>query len=169
MDQPLVHFVCGALGAGKTTYAMDLADRSRGVRYSIDEWMATLFAPDMPQALDLDWMWARVDRCETLIAMTAMSVARTGAPVVLDLGFTRRAPRQAMAARFRASGLAVQLHWLDVAVDERWRRVSHRNSAKGETYAFEVTKAMFDFMEARFEAPTPEEVQAFDRLIVTQT
>ena len=43
-----VHLVFGPQGAGKTTHARALAARIGGVRFSIDEWMAQLFAPDWP-------------------------------------------------------------------------------------------------------------------------
>ena len=35
---PLLHMVCGGVGAGKTTYARKLADEIGGLRFSIDEW-----------------------------------------------------------------------------------------------------------------------------------
>ena len=43
---PLLHMVCGGVGAGKTTYARKLADEIGGLRFSIDEWMTSLFGPD---------------------------------------------------------------------------------------------------------------------------
>ena len=38
MPPPALHLVCGSTGAGKTTYAIALADRLCAVRFSIDEW-----------------------------------------------------------------------------------------------------------------------------------
>jgi hypothetical protein len=41
--------------------------------------------------------------------------------------------------------------------DVRRNRVVARNNSKGDTFAFEVTPAMFDFMEKHFEPPTEAE------------
>ena len=43
-----VHLEVGFTGAGKTTYAFELAAREGALRLSIDEWMITLFGPDQP-------------------------------------------------------------------------------------------------------------------------
>ena len=40
--------VVGCTGAGKTTYARQLAAELGAVRFSIDEWMMALFGPDVP-------------------------------------------------------------------------------------------------------------------------
>ncbi len=41
----------------------------------------------------------------------------------------------------------------------RKERVVKRNIEKGETYSFEVTPMMFDFMEKEFQRPTDEELE----------
>ena len=41
----------------------------------------------------------------------------------------------------------------------RAQRVRARNAARGETFSFEVTPAMFDFMETMFEPPVDAELQ----------
>ena len=43
MARYLIHLICGSTGAGKTTYALELAERIGAVRFSIDEWMTALF------------------------------------------------------------------------------------------------------------------------------
>ena len=45
-ETPLIHLICGSTGAGKTTYARELATNIGGVVFSIDEWMVTLFGED---------------------------------------------------------------------------------------------------------------------------
>lgn len=41
----------------------------------------------------------------------------------------------------------------------RKERVVKRNIEKGETYSFEVTPMMFDFMEKEFQRPTDDELE----------
>jgi predicted kinase len=65
----LIHLICGSTGAGKTNYALRLSDHLEGIRFSIDEWMATLFWMDTPQPLNLDVpaeeRWRRVETRNT--------------------------------------------------------------------------------------------------------
>lgn len=52
------------------------------------------------------------------------------------------------------ANLPVRLHFLDVAVEERWHRVQGRNADRGPTYRLEVTREMFDFAEKIWEPPS---------------
>jgi predicted kinase len=158
----LIHLVCGSTGAGKTTYAVQLAHRLRAVRFSIDEWMTTLFWMDSPQPVEATWSMARIERCYRQIWSTAAQVAGCGTPCVLDLGFTQAASRTQFYEQAGALGFSVQLHFLDVPLQERWRRVVSRNSGKGgaQQLQFEVSREMFDFVEGMWEPPDAEEMSS---------
>jgi len=170
MQRSLIHLVCGSTGAGKTTYALRLADRLGAVEFSIDEWMAALFWMDSPQPLDPSWSMARVERCYGRIWETALQVAARGIPCVLDLGFTRAESRLRFAALARGAGLGVELHFIDVPAGERWRRVEARNAGKGgiRQLGFDVTREMFDFVEGAWEPPGGDEMRAYDRVTVAE-
>jgi len=167
-DPATIHLVIGATGAGKTTYARSFADELGAIRFSIDEWMQALFWMDAPPAPDIAWALARVERARDLIWRTAADAARRGCPAILEIGLTTRADRAAMGERARAAGLSTRLHWLDVPVEERWRRVQARNSATGPAaqLAFAITRAMFDEVETMWEAPTGAEL---DGAVVSST
>ena len=152
--------VVGSTGAGKTTYALRLADEIGGVRLSIDEWMMTLFWADSPQPLQFAWTMERVDRCESQMFATALQLAARGVPAILDLSFTKKAHRDKYRALAAEHGLAAQVHYLAVPADERWNRVSRRNTEQGETYAMQVDRQMFDFMEGMWEPPDEAEWSA---------
>jgi len=156
------HLVCGSTGAGKTTHALRLVQEFGALHFSIDDWMVRLFGPDRPLKRDWPWIVERVARCESLIAETAAEVGRRGISSVLDLGFQRADQRQRIAQQAQAAGLAVRLHLLDVPAEERWRRVSGRNDARGETYRVTVTRPMFDFIESIWQPPSPAEIAALD-------
>lgn len=51
-----IHLVFGPQGAGKSIYARELAGRTMGVRFSIDEWMGQLYGPDLPKPLNFSWI-----------------------------------------------------------------------------------------------------------------
>lgn len=155
-----IHLVYGPQGAGKTTVARNLAERHGALRCSIDEWMGELFGPDLPRPMPLPWVLERVQRCERRIWALACDLARRGSPVVLDLGGQRAADRARFAALAAAAGLALQAHFVTAPAALRRERVMARNRARGDTFAFEVTPAMFDAMEARFEPPDAAELAA---------
>ena len=152
--------VVGCTGAGKTTYARKLADDIGGVVFSIDDWMTALFWPDSPQPIDFEWTMERIARCEAQIFATARQLAERAVPSVLDLGFTKRDHRDRIRALATEAGLGATIHFVDVPADERWRRVERRNSERGETYAMQVDRQMFDFMESLWEPPEQAEWSA---------
>ena len=156
---PRIHLVFGPVGAGKSTYARALAEREGGVRLAIDDWMHELFAPDIVDMLDFGWIMARVRRCEQRIRGTALDVLRTGTPVVLDLGLMKTASRAAFRAWAAEHGHALGDHFVHARAPVRAERVRARNATRGETFSFEVTPAMFEFMEGMFEPPAGSELQ----------
>ena len=169
MQDHLVHLICGSTGAGKTTYALRLSEQLGAVRFSIDEWMTALFWTDAPQPLEAAWAMERVERCYAQIWVTASQLAARRVPCVLDLGFGQAESRARFAGLATGVGSSVQLHFIDVPLEEPWRRVESRNARKGETYQlrFDVTRAMFDYVESMWEPPTEEEMDACHGLRVT--
>ena len=155
------HLVAGSTGAGKTTAAREIAERVGGVRFSIDEWMNALYWMDCPEKNDFPWALERVRRCEVQIGVVAKELAGVGVDAVLDLGFTTRAQRMGWLETAKAAGGGCVLHVLEVNAETRWARVLERNRGESGTYAFEVTREMFDFMEERWEAPSVEERTEF--------
>jgi len=141
MSGPL-HFIAGSTGAGKTTYAQRLAAEIGGVCFAVDDWMAKLFWPDSAVMtggpVDPAWAMARVERCAAMIWSVAVDVARAGTPALLELGFTTAETRSRYAALAADAGLGVQLHFVDVPADERWRRVEARNAAASGPLDFPI-------------------------------
>ena len=154
----ILHVIFGPSGAGKTTYALDLARRTPAVHFAIDDWMARLYAPDMPQPLEFEWMMARVERCEALIWSLAAGVMATGSSVVLDLGLMRKGDRDRVREIAQACELTTQFHHVTAPHDVRRARVLARNSGQGESFAIVVTPQMFEFTERIYQAPEAEEL-----------
>jgi len=162
----MIHLLFGPQGAGKSTLARQLADQVQGVRFSIDDWMGELFSPDMPQPLNLPWIMARVQRCERRIWAVAADLVQRGGTAILDLGCMKVADRERLAALAHAQGLPLRAHFVTAPLAARRQRVLQRNHDRGDTFAFEVTPGMFDFMETQFEPPGAQELA---RCTVTET
>ncbi|USG60589.1 ATP-binding protein [Sneathiella marina] len=156
----LIHLICGSTGAGKTTYARELANDISGVIFSIDEWMVSLFGEDAPKDLSPTWFVPRVSRCENQMWAMALQLGRLGIPSILDLGFQRREHRQRYASLARSSQLSAKLHFLDIAASERWERVQSRNEKQGDTFHMKITRNMFDYIETIWEPPSEDEFQS---------
>ena len=154
----MIHIVFGATGAGKTTYAMQLAQELQAIRFSVDDWMKGLFFPDIKAEIEYSWALERVNRCEEQIWQVAQQVLGQGTPVVLEVSMTSKEQRDKQRQRAEQYGFDYSIYFLDVAQATRRDRVRQRNSEQGQTYSFEVTDDMFDFVEALFESPDEDEL-----------
>jgi predicted kinase len=78
---------------------------------------------------------------------------------ILDLGLSKYDHRQKFREFAARNNFELTLHYLDIVKDIRLKRVEKRNTEKGETFKFEVSKEEFDFMENWFEKPTEIEIK----------
>ena len=156
---PTLHAVYGPSGAGKTAYAHAFARRENAVAFILDDWMATLFGPDMPTPIEYEWMIERVGRCEEQIWSTAAATLLAGTSVVLDLGLMRKADRGRVREIAEAVDLPFQFHYVTAPVEVRRARVLERNEVRSETFAMQLTPETFDFAEGVFEAPDEAELR----------
>ena len=153
-----IHMICGLTGAGKSTYAEQLRQDLKAVRFSIDDWNARLFFMDRDPSSDFNWFYDRVQRCCAQMRDTAEQVLDTGTPVVFDCGFTDRKEQKIFYDWAESLGHRVILHFIDVDSETRWSRTQHRNHEQGATYKIHVTREMFDFMEGIWQAPEDDEL-----------
>ncbi len=160
-----MHLICGSTGAGKTTYAIALASRVKGIRFSIDDWMATLFVPERPNPPSLAWAAERVGRCVDQMWRTADQIVARDVDVVFDLGLSRRDDRDRLRMLTAQTKARCKLHYLDVSRETRLARVLGR-SAGPTRDSFGITPALFEAMDRCFEAPTDDEL--YDAMIVCE-
>jgi len=153
-----LHVIFGPCGAGKTTYAHTFARREGAVAFILDDWMARLFGPDIPEPIEYQWMLERVGRCEAQIWSTAAAVMAAGTSAVFDIGLMRRSDRARVREIAEGAGLPLQFHFVDAPQDVRRARVAGRNTIRGESFAIEVSPEMFEFIEGVYEPPAADEL-----------
>jgi len=144
---------CGLPGAGKTALATQLAADRSAVRLTKDEWLAALGSSP--------WDTPTREKVERELWRLAQEILRLGLSVVLDFGLWARIERDEMRSAARALGVAVELHFLDVAPDELWRRIEARNS-RPPWDRYPIRHADLDGWLTIFQAPDAAELALFD-------
>lgn len=153
MSETRLILTCGLAGAGKTTLATELASKRSAVRLTRDEW---------PWALgSTPWDRAIGERIEQQLWRLAQEILRLGPSVVLDLGLWARTERDELRTVARGIGVGVELHYLEVAVDELWRRIETRNTAPPWDEQL-IGRADLDGWLGIFQAPDAEELALYD-------
>ena len=146
--------ICGLPGSGKTTLARQLAGEVGAVRLCPDEWLSDL-------EIDL-WDEDVRSRVETLQWKLAKDILRLGTSVIIEWGVWAREERDRLREGARELGAAVELHYLDVPLDELWRRIKARNETGDPSAATIEREHLEQWSEQFFQPPTEEERSLFD-------
>ena len=139
-----LHLVLGPVGAGKSTFAIQLSERHGALRLTLDEWMATLFSPDRPETGLVEWYTERADRCIDQIWKLASQLIGMGSDVVLEIGLIKQRDRLRFYERVDDAGYELTIYVLDLPRDVRRQRVLERNQKRGDTFSSEVPPHIFE-------------------------
>lgn len=150
--------ISGLIGAGKSTYARELETAIGAIRFSIDEWMSTLFKADQGGEIEYEWAMERIGRIEKQIWSMTEKLLKLDISVILDLGLLQKEHRQKFYDLAGVQNFKIETHLIEVVKDIRWQRVEMRNKEKGETFSLEVTSEMFEFCEGLYEYPDEDEM-----------
>jgi predicted kinase len=144
---------CGLPGAGKTTLARQLAADRSAVRLTKDDWLWALGPTP--------WATTTQAKVNHQLWQLAQEIVRPGPSVVLDFGFAARTERDHVRSVARGLGVGVELHFLDVPVDELWQRIEARNSKPPWDIA-PISRSHLNDWAALFQAPDAAELALFD-------
>ena len=145
---PRLIVVCGLPGAGKTTFARDLADRVGAVRLSADEWL---------DFLQIGRSERTREQVEALQWKLAQDLLARGLIVIIEWGTWARSERDALRTGARALGAAAELHFLDAPIDVLLERLHRRNRESPP-----ITRGELLRWTQLFEVPAPDEIALFD-------
>jgi predicted kinase len=114
--------ICGLPGAGKTTLAHQLEQDVPALYLNADVTLKALHATERGPDLD-----ALRDRVELMLETVALRALELGVNVVLDNGYWAPSQRQELRTRVEGTGAKAIIYYLDVPLDELWRRIELRN------------------------------------------
>lgn len=121
--KPTVYVLCGFIGAGKTTFARKLEERTGAVRITKDEWLIRLIGND-PTIDGYEDYDHRV--CE-LSRDVAFQLAEKGIDVIIDEGVWEKELRDMLRRRIEDIGAQPVLYFLDTPIETIRERVARRN------------------------------------------
>jgi predicted kinase len=151
--EPTLHLTCGLPGSGKTTLARRLAVERDAQRFTKDEWVLALGGDLFDEQLRV--------RMEAQLTQLTFELLSAGRSCILDFGLWSREERDALRLRARAQGVRVELHVLDVELDELVRRAATRYADAPHTTA-EISAEQLAIWASSFETPSDAERCLFD-------
>ncbi len=149
---PPLHFLCGKIGAGKSTLAAALASGPGTMLLSEDRWLAALYPGEILDVADYGRCAARL---RNAIGEHVASLAGAGQSVVLDFPANTRRSREWLRQVAEQAGCAHRLHYLDVPDAVCKARLRARNASG--THPYTTSEAQFDAITAYFVEPGEDE------------
>ena len=141
--------VCGLPGSGKTTHAKKLEQELRAIRFCPDEWMLALDG----KLCEID-LRIRIEKLQWKLAQNLLTLGHT---VVIEWGTWAKSERDALRLGARKLGAAVELHFLDAALQELLDRIHRRDMESSN-----ITMDDLMMWDAQFQRPCEEEMALFD-------
>jgi predicted kinase len=163
-----VFLIVGPVGAGKSTFALELSREQRAVRLTLDEWMAQLFRPDRPEEGVMEWYRERTRRCIEQIWRLTQGLMGVGTNVVLEIGLIQQRERVRFYERVEAAGYPLSIYVLDAPREIRRERVERRNQEQGATFSMVVPPRIFELASDFWEPPEPAECAGRDVHFITK-
>jgi predicted kinase len=148
----VLYFMCGKMGAGKSTLAKAIAEDNSALMMSEDDFLRDLYPNDV---VDLTSYVSCAGRVRQALRGHVSTLLRLGLSVVLDFPANTVNQRVWFRELIDQSGAAHELHYLLVPDDVCKRQLKERALAKpGDPLQDEAT---FDLLSGYFVAPTPDE------------
>lgn len=151
-SQATVYLICGFIGAGKTTFAKKLEERTGAVRITKDEWSIRLIGSD--PAFDGYAEWDA--KIIGLSRDFALYLAGKGIDVIMDEGFWGREEREDLKRQISAIGAGAVVYYVDTPIEEIRERVTKRNNNLTKE-SFEISQEMLEGYLVNWQPPGEDE------------
>jgi predicted kinase len=150
--KPIVYLICGFIGAGKTTFAKKLEEKTCAVRVTKDEWSIRFIGNDPTIDGYAEWDRKIIDLSRDF----AFYLVGKGIDVIMDEGFWEKETRDEMRRRADAIGAKVVMYYLETPIETiRERVVGRNNNLTGDS--FKISREMLDNYLKDWQPPTEDE------------
>ena len=150
--KPIVYLICGFIGAGKTTFAKKLEEKTGAVRITKDEWSIRFIGNDPTIDGYAEWDTKIIE----LSRDVAFQLAEKGIDVIMDEGFWEKDTRAEMKRRIEAIGAKEVLYYLDTPIETIRERVVRRNNNLTKE-SFKISREMLDTYLMDWQPPGEDE------------
>jgi len=150
--KPIVYLICGFIGAGKTTFAKKLEEKTGAVRITKDEWSIRFIRNDPTIDGYAEWDTKIIE----LSRDVAFQLAEKGIDVIMDEGFWEKDTRAEMKRRIEAIGAKEVLYYLDTPIETIRERVVRRNNNLTKE-SFKISREMLDTYLMDWQPPGEDE------------
>ncbi|GGD14665.1 AAA family ATPase [Pontibacillus salipaludis] len=148
-----LYFVCGKMGAGKSTKSQQLAIDNNAVLLSEDEWLSSLYPDQIATFEDYLKYSAQI---KPLVKKHIQNILSVGTDVVMDFPANTQKLRKwflDLASEVHANH---QLIYLNLSNEQCLLQIAQRRNEQPERAAFD-TEEVFNHVTKFFEAPVASE------------
>ena len=162
MSKGVLTFFCGKMGAGKTTKAIEVAQKNNAVLLSEDEWLASIYPNKIASLQDyINYSGLLKSQMKKLV----QSILSTGTNVVMDFPANTIKQRAWFKSIFSEIQAPHQLIYIDLPDNTCLQQVNKRRREQPERAATD-TPEMFEQVTKYFVAPKSDE--GFNTIIVAK-
>src|SRR5919202_221440 len=137
--KPIVYLICGFIGAGKSTFAKNLEEKTGAVRITKDEWSIRLIGNDSTINGYTEWD----SKITGLSRDVAFYLAKKGIDVIMDEGFWEKETRDEMRRIIDAIGANAVMYYVETPIETIRERVEERNNNITKD-SFKISREMLD-------------------------
>jgi predicted kinase len=150
--KPIVYLICGFIGAGKTTFAKKLEEKTSAVRITKDEWSIRLIGNDPTIDGYEEWDTKIIE----LSRDVAFQLAEKGIDVIIDEGFWTKEQRDELRRKIDAIGAKAVLYYVETSIETIRGRVVGRNNNLTKD-SFKISREMLDNYLKYWQPPSEDE------------
>ncbi|WP_215144246.1 AAA family ATPase [Exiguobacterium qingdaonense] len=152
-EKGTLYFLCGKMGAGKSTMAKQLATEQQALLLSEDEWLSTLYPEEIHTFEDYR---KHANLLKPLIESHVKQLLKLGVNVVMDFPANTKASRSWFLKLAQDIGAGHCLIYLERSDEQCLRQIQKRRSLEPERAAFD-TEDVFHHVTSFFEEPESTE------------
>ena len=150
--KPVVYLICGFIGAGKTTFAKKLEEKTGAVRITKDEWSIRFIGNDPMIGGYAEWD----SKIIGLSRHVAFYLAEKGVDVIIDEGFWAKEERDEMKRKVGAAGAKAVMYYVETPIETIRERVVGRNDNLTKD-SFKISREMLDNYLRYWQPPSEDE------------